>query len=209
VTALGRAQRILIEAVVNVATVLAATGLWLTFDYRPGATQAWPGLGSRPAGTDWPRVIHQLASALIVPLVLALLVVSVVVSRRWRSTGALALTTLALAYTGFLLPWDQLALWAVTVGRDANGMLFAAFDDDVRFIILGGVEISQATLRLWLVVHAAVLPAVFCALLALAARGIERHPSTGAYDAPPAAPAPGPPPTSGARWSNQSRTARS
>jgi quinol-cytochrome oxidoreductase complex cytochrome b subunit len=182
---------------VAVAAVLAVTGVWLTFNYRPNATQAWPDLGNSPAGTDWPRLIHQVATVVLLPVVVAFLMVGVVASRRWRSATALLVTTLTLAYTGTLLPWDQLALWAVTVGINYQGMLAAAFSDDVRFVILGGAEISQATLALWFVVHAAVLPVVFAGLLALA--GYVRRPSG----------SPATPPTSGDRWSNQSRTMRS
>jgi quinol-cytochrome oxidoreductase complex cytochrome b subunit len=205
VTSSARAQRILLGAVVVLATVLAATGVWLTFNYRPDAAQAWSDPGIRSAGTDWPRLIHQVASALLLPVVVAFLVVGVVASRRWRSATALLVTTLTLTYTGFLLPWDQLALWAVTVGTDYQGMLRAAFDEGVRFILIGNVEVSQATLRLWLVVHAAVLPVVFIGLAALAARGVRTRPLADGYAGPAAAP----PPTSSGRWSNQSRTARS
>ncbi|MGI8758515.1 MAG: cytochrome b N-terminal domain-containing protein [Acidimicrobiales bacterium] len=208
-TPLARAQRILLGVVVAMGAVLAVTGVWLTFNYRPNAAQAWPDLGSSPAATDWPRLIHQVASVLLLPVVVAFLVVGVVASRRWHSATALLVTTLTLAYTGTLLPWDQLALWAVTVGTNHQGMLAAAFSNDVRFVILGGAEISQATLALWLVVHAAVLPVVFAGLLALAARGMwARRPRTDAYAEPPGTSS-ATPPTSSSRWSNQSRTMRS
>lgn len=197
-TGLARAHRILLGAVVAMGAVLAVTGVWLTFTYRPSAAQAWPGLDIAPTGTDWPRLIHQVATALLVPLVIALLAVGVVATRRWRSATALLVTTVALAYTGLLLPWDQLALWAVTTGLDYQGMLSAAFSDEVRFVIIGGFEVSQATLRLWLVVHAVALAVIFFGLLALTARSVYRR-----------SPAPPAPPASGDRWSNQSRTARS
>ena len=179
--------------------ILAVTGVWLTFTYRPSAAQAWSGLDIAPAGIGWAQLIHQMAAALLVPLVIASLVVDVVATRRWRSATALLVTTLALAYTGLLLPWDQLALWAVTVGTDYQGMLSAAFSDEVRFVLIDGVEISQTTLRMWFLVHAVALAALFFGLLTLTARSVYRR--------SPAAPSP--PPTSGDRWSNQSRTARS
>ncbi len=196
-TPLARAQRILLAAVVVMGAVLAVTGVWLTFNYRPSAAQAWSDVPDADIATDWPRLVHQMATVVLVPLVVAFLVVGAVASERWRSATALLVTTLTLAYTGTLLPWDQLALWAVTVGTNYQGMFGAAFDDDVRFVLLNGAEISQATLALWLVVHAAVLPVVFAGLLALA--GCTRRPSG----------SPATPPTSSARWSNQSRTMRS
>ena len=85
--------------------------------------------------------------------------------------GALVLLGLALSFTGYLLPWDQLALWAVKVGSRSEGVAWdAAFSGDVRFILIGGTEVTQGTYRLWLVVHAGVLAAAFAAVLAVLAR---------------------------------------
>ena len=197
---LARAHQLLLGAVVAVAAVLAGTGVWLTFTYRPDAAQAWPGLDSASAGIGWAQLTHQAAAAVLVILLVTFLVVGIVASRRWRSATALLITTLALTWTGSLLPWDQLALWAVTIGSDYQGMLGAAFSDDVRFVLLGGSEVSQAALRLWLLVHTVALTAVFASLLVLAARSTRSR----GYPLPSS-----PPPSSGGRWSNQSRTARS
>jgi quinol-cytochrome oxidoreductase complex cytochrome b subunit len=198
---LARASRLLLGAVVAVAAVLAVTGVWLTFTYRPDAAQAWRDLDLPSAGIGWTRMTHQVAAALLVPLVVAFLVVGVVAYRRWRLAAALLITTLALAYTGLLLPWDQLALWAVTTGTDYQGMLGAAFGDEVRFVLFGGVEIGQAALRLWFLVHTVALTVVFAGLLASAARSVR----SSSYPPPEVSP----PPSSDDRWSNQSRTARS
>ncbi len=94
---LTRAHRILSVAVVVVAAVLAGTGVWLTFNYRPDAAQAWADLGIPWAGIAWARLAHQVASALVLPLVVALVVVGVVASRRWRAATALLHTSVALA----------------------------------------------------------------------------------------------------------------
>ena len=163
----ARTQRILLRTVVALAVVLAVTGVWLSFFYRPDAAQAWSDLDLAPGSVDWPRLLHQAAAVLIILVAVALLVVGVVVRRGWRPAGALLGLTLALAYTGLLLPWDQLALWAVTVGENFRGMWSAAFDDDVRFVLINGFEISQTTLRLWLLVHSAALPVAFAVTLAL------------------------------------------
>jgi hypothetical protein len=57
--------------------------------------------------------------------------------------------TLLLAFTGYLLPWDQLALWAVTVGTNMMGYM-PVFGSQVRFELLGGFEIGPATLLRWI-----------------------------------------------------------
>ena len=67
--------------------------------------------------------------------------------------GVILLTlTLLLSFTGYLLPWDQLALWAVTVGTNMMGYT-PVFGSQVRFVLLGGVEIGSETLLRWYVLH--------------------------------------------------------
>ena len=72
--------------------------------------------------------------------------------------GVILLTlTLLLSFTGYLLPWDQLALWAVTVGTNMMGYT-PVFGSQVRFVLLGGVEIGSETLLRWYVLHVLMLP---------------------------------------------------
>ena len=60
--------------------------------------------------------------------------------------GVILLTlTLLLSFTGYLLPWDQLALWAVTVGTNMMGYT-PVFGTQVRFVLLGGSVIGTSTL---------------------------------------------------------------
>ena len=77
------------------------------------------------------------------------------------STGSSASScsrcTLLLSFTGYLLPWDQLALWAVTVGTNMMGYT-PVFGGEVRFVLLGGVEIGPETLLRWYVLHVLLLP---------------------------------------------------
>ena len=54
----------------------------------------------------------------------------------WVIGVILLLLTLLLSFTGYLLPWDQLALWAVTVGTNMMGYT-PVFGDQVRFVLLG------------------------------------------------------------------------
>jgi quinol-cytochrome oxidoreductase complex cytochrome b subunit len=77
-----------------------------------------------------------------------------------------AVLGLAASFTGYLLPWDQLALWAVTIGAKLPGGLWgAAFSDQVRFVLMRNREISQSELRTWFLVHAFVLPPLIAATL--------------------------------------------
>ena len=79
--------------------------------------------------------------------------------------------SLRLPLPGFLLPWDQLALSAVTVGSEVRGYR-VLFEPTVRFVILGGVEISPGTIIRWFLIHVLVLGP---ALVGLVALGWRRH----------------------------------
>jgi quinol-cytochrome oxidoreductase complex cytochrome b subunit len=78
----------------------------------------------------------------------------------------LLLLTLLLSFTGYLLPWDQLALWAVTVGTNMMGFT-PVFGSDVRFALLGSREISGDTLLRWYVLHVLLLPFVIVIFMAV------------------------------------------
>ena len=81
--------------------------------------------------------------------------------------GVVLLTlTLLLSFTGYLLPWDQLALWAVTVGTNMMGYT-PVFGDQVRFVLLGGAEIGTDTLLRWYVLHVLMLPFVIVIFMAV------------------------------------------
>ena len=75
----------------------------------------------------------------------------------WVIGVMLLLLTLLLSFTGYLLPWDQLALWAVTVGTNMMGYT-PVFGNQVRFVLLGGAEIGTDTLLRWYVLHVLMLP---------------------------------------------------
>ena len=81
--------------------------------------------------------------------------------------GALLLTlTLLLSFTGYLLPWDQLALWAVTVGTNMMGYS-PLVGSQVRFVLLGGVEIGSETLLRWYVLHVIMFPFIIIIFMAI------------------------------------------
>jgi quinol-cytochrome oxidoreductase complex cytochrome b subunit len=83
----------------------------------------------------------------------------------WCVGIALLLLTLALSFTGYLLPWDQLAYWAVTVGTRIAGAV-PVVGEHLRQALLGGTTIGQPTLVRFYALHAVVLPAATAALVA-------------------------------------------
>jgi len=75
----------------------------------------------------------------------------------WLIGLLLFVLTLALSYTGYLLPWDQLAYWALVIG--ANVAKSAPLvGDRMRELLIGGTEIGQNTLIRFYILHCVALP---------------------------------------------------
>ena len=92
----------------------------------------------------------------------------------------LLVCTLLLSWTGYLLPWDQLALWAITVGtKMAAATPFIGSEgpfgkelgfgpgNDVKFLLLGGTVVGQNALLRFYVLHCIVLPLIVTLFLAV------------------------------------------
>jgi quinol-cytochrome oxidoreductase complex cytochrome b subunit len=62
-----------------------------------------------------------------------------------------------LNFTGYLLPWDQLAYWAITVSTNIIGYL-PLVGESIRTMIISGKELNSDTLRTFFTFHTAVLP---------------------------------------------------
>jgi quinol-cytochrome oxidoreductase complex cytochrome b subunit len=181
---LAAVRRTLTWAVIALVVVLAATGAYLAVAYRPSAAQAWPSLpptGSQvPALVATARTVHRWCAWLVVLPALTLAAVALAEAMvRWhgprpRRSGALAgpavgaFVVVALI-SGLLLPWDQLALRAVTVGTDLRGYTWL-LGDDVRFVLRDGAEWSVGTMRALFGVHVLLVGAVLAAGLASLAR---------------------------------------
>jgi quinol-cytochrome oxidoreductase complex cytochrome b subunit len=86
-------------------------------------------------------------------------------SVNWLIGIVLLLATLLLSFTGYLLPWDQLAFWAVTVGTNIAREA-PLVGGSIRFLLLGGAEIGQTALLRFYVLHVFVLPAAVVLLFA-------------------------------------------
>ncbi len=76
----------------------------------------------------------------------------------WVIGVFLLLITLSLSFTGYLLPWDQLAYWAITVGTNI-GSYAPLIGGQLRELLLGGHSVGEGALIRFYVLHVAVLPA--------------------------------------------------
>jgi len=75
----------------------------------------------------------------------------------WLFGLCLLVLIVLLNFTGYLLPWDQLAYWAITVSTNIIGYLPLA-GESLRTMIIGGKELNADTLRTFFTFHTAVLP---------------------------------------------------
>lgn len=75
----------------------------------------------------------------------------------WNVGVVLLLMTLLLSYTGYLLPWDQLAFWAITVGSNIVSAM-PLLGAKTRFLMLGGHIVDANALLRFYVLHCVILP---------------------------------------------------
>jgi len=164
---LTRVTRVGVALAGFLLVVLGASGAWLWWNYRPDRDQ-------------WIRTVHQVAAIAMLVIALALVVLAIVRRASAGAAGIVAsvgvLVTTGAAYViGRLLPWDQLALWAVAVGKNFPLGAAATFDDRVKFIIVRGREVAASTYHWWAIAHLALSVLVLLALVLvwLRARGRE------------------------------------
>ncbi len=159
--------------------LLTGTGVVLMFLYVPSVERAYASVKDieHVVSFGWfVRSLHRMAAHAMVAVVF-LHMMRVFVTGAYRNGVAadqnrplnwiigilLLLATLLLSFTGYLLPWDQLAYWAITVG---TSIATAApwIGDEIRFLLLGGHEIAQNALLRFYVLHCFVLPAAVLVL---------------------------------------------
>ena len=146
--------------------IMAASGLLLLFYYQPTPDRAFPSilfLESSVRGGRYIRSLHRLASHLFLVLIF-LHTLRVLLTGAYRKPRELnwvvgfSLLCLAIfgAYTGYLLPMDQLALWATQTGMEL--VKAAPFGGFIRaFLVPDGVGEALSLLRFY-VLHVAVIP---------------------------------------------------
>jgi quinol-cytochrome oxidoreductase complex cytochrome b subunit len=174
--------------------VLTITGIMLMFYYRPTVEYAFTDiidLGEQaPLGIM--RELHRWgAHSMVLTVWLHMLRVFMTGSYKpprefnWAVGTILMTLTMFLSFTGYLLPWDQLAIWAITVGTnmarahpfigsEGPGASLLTIGDlnlvtassDVRYALLGGRFVGEATLLRFYVLHCILVP--FIAMIFMA-----------------------------------------
>lgn len=150
------------------------TGILLAMYYKPSAEAAYDSVQfiNTQVPLGWlVRQMHAWGAHLMIVTVLVHMV-RVFFNKAYRApreltwvAGALLLAvTLAFAFTGYLLPWDQLSYWASTVGSQlAEGV--PILGSKLLILMRGGPDVTQLTLSRFFALHVIVLPLAAGALL--------------------------------------------
>jgi len=149
------------------------TGILLTIYYVPTPDHAYDSVQfittQVPAGWLIRGLHHYGASAMVILVVLHTLRVIFYGAYKyprevtWFSGVVLLLVTIGFGFTGYLLPWDQKAYWATTVGTSIAGTP-PLIGDFILRIVRGGDELSAVTLARFFGVHVWVLPTILLLL---------------------------------------------
>jgi quinol-cytochrome oxidoreductase complex cytochrome b subunit len=163
--------------------ILTITGIILMFYYRPTAQYAYEDMKYLMNDVAFGPLIRNMhrwaAHAMVLTVMLHMFRVFLTGSYKpprqfnWVVGVILLLFTLLLSFSGYLLPWDQLSIWAVTVGTNMaratpllghqgpfGPQMGMRPDNDIRFLLLGGTEVGPPTLLRFYVGHCIFLPVI-------------------------------------------------
>ena len=147
------------------------TGIFLMIYYTPAPQVAYGDmlkiLSNVPMG-QFMRDLHRLgAEGMVLIVALHMLRTFLTASYKkprqftWATGVVLLLLTLFLSFSGYLLPWDQLALWAVTIGASmAEAVPPEIVGTNVNLLLRGGPEIGANGLLRFYLLHVLAVPAL-------------------------------------------------
>jgi quinol-cytochrome oxidoreductase complex cytochrome b subunit len=147
--------------------IQGVTGILLSLYYKPTPNEAYESILfiMNNVRFGWLiRSIHSWSATLMIAFCVAhMLRVFVTGSYKnprelnWIAGVVLLLLTLAFGFTGYLLPWDQKALWGSTVGSEILGVV-PLIGEALLKLLRGGLEITGLTLTRFYGIHMLVLP---------------------------------------------------
>ena len=168
--------------------ITLVTGILLMFYYKPYPEAAYHSIKDIhfivPTGRFMRNIHRWAANVMVVAVILHMARAFYTAAYRkprefnWFIGWGLLVTTLGLSFTGYLLPWDQLAYWAITIGaniaqspREITDALGVTQWMDIgglqREILLGSDIVGEEALIRFYLLHVMILPLVLAALMAV------------------------------------------
>jgi quinol-cytochrome oxidoreductase complex cytochrome b subunit len=154
--------------------VTTVTGVYLMFYYRPTAEYAYADMKyleyDMPFGMLMRNMHRWAAHGMVIAVWLHMFRVFMTGSYKpprefnWVVGVVLLFLTIMLSFSGYLLPWDQIAFWAITVGTQM-ATYAPLLSRESSFILLGGVEVGQGTLIRFYVMHVIAFPLLVAILM--------------------------------------------
>jgi quinol-cytochrome oxidoreductase complex cytochrome b subunit len=156
--------------------ILVVSGILLAFFYTPSTDLAYQSIKDIENVVSYGRILRNMhrwaAHGMVITVFLHMCRVFFTYSFakprefNWVIGVLLFLTTISLSFTGYLLPWDQLAFWAITVGTSMASYA-PLIGDQIRYFLLGGNIVGQGALIRFYVLHCFVLPTFMIGFLAV------------------------------------------
>lgn len=154
----------------------AITGILLTIYYVPTPDNAYDSvqyITTQVSGGWLIRGLHHWGASAMVVLVLLHMIRVIIYGAykypreiTWFTGVVLLLVVMGFGFTGYLLPWDQKAFWATTVGTRIAGTP-PLIGDWILQIVRGGQELTAVTLARFYGVHVWFLPATLLLVTAI------------------------------------------
>jgi len=164
--------------------IQVSTGILLLLYYRPSAGEAFESIQFLMTEVQFGWLVRSIHSwsanlmifAMFIHLFSALLLTAYRRPREmtWLSGGGLLGLSLAFGFTGYLLPWNELAFFATRVGTEIPGVV-PVIGPFVRRLLRGGNDVTGATLTRFYGIHVAILPAIATVVLGLHLFLVQKH----------------------------------
>jgi quinol-cytochrome oxidoreductase complex cytochrome b subunit len=156
--------------------ILVVTGIFLAMYYKPTPAEAYKSVEhimiTVPMGSLVRSMHHWAANTMIAAVMLHMIRVYFMGAYKkprelnWVVGIFLLLTTTTFGFSGYLLPWDQLAFWATKIGTGIAASI-PVMGEFISLILMGGTDIGAETLTRFYAIHVLILPIAIAGLLML------------------------------------------
>ncbi len=155
---------------------LTITGVLLMFYYVPSVERAYQDMQALQTDVRFGMLMRNthrwMAHGMVITVLMHMMRVFYTGAYKpprefnWIVGVVLLVLTLLLSFTGYLLPWDELAFWAITVGTNMIGS-DPILGEVNQFVMIGGFEVGQNALIRFYTLHVVGLPLLAAIFMAV------------------------------------------